>query len=281
MLGLSETAAGTRLHRTLTKLRKACNELTTPPRSSATWPPWTPRSRAAPRRTTIRSHASCRSWRWRCAPTRRGPSRAFAEELRERVEAGLPRGEPRARCGRARRKRAERAAARGFLLPVAGVRRAAAAGRRGRVRRRAVRARRRRRRQRQRRGAGGGGSGERRWRRRDGRRGDAAPALPVRPPGEARHRDAAVPAPVRRAASPPGQRNRKIERSFSLELDVPLDEMARVADEVTAVTNRHGGFVLDSSRQLGRRRTAAATSRCASRATGCARLCATSPSWLR
>ena len=45
----------------------------------------------------------------------------------------------------------------------------------------------------------------------------------------------------------PGQRSRKIERSFSLELDVPLDQMARVADGVTAVTNRHGGFVLDSS----------------------------------
>jgi hypothetical protein len=50
----------------------------------------------------------------------------------------------------------------------------------------------------------------------------------------------------------PGQPNRKIERSFSLELDVPLDDMARVADEVTAVTNRHGGFVLNSSVNSGR-----------------------------
>jgi Domain of unknown function (DUF4349) len=49
----------------------------------------------------------------------------------------------------------------------------------------------------------------------------------------------------------PGQRNRKIERSFSLELAVPLDQMTRVADEVTAVTNRHGGFVLDSSVNTG------------------------------
>ena len=49
----------------------------------------------------------------------------------------------------------------------------------------------------------------------------------------------------------PGQRNRKIERSFSLELAVPLEEMTRVADEVTAVTNRHGGFVLDSSVNTG------------------------------
>jgi len=49
----------------------------------------------------------------------------------------------------------------------------------------------------------------------------------------------------------PGQRNRKIERSFSLELAVPLDEMTRVADEVTEVTNRHGGFVLNSSVNTG------------------------------
>jgi len=50
----------------------------------------------------------------------------------------------------------------------------------------------------------------------------------------------------------PRQANRKIERSFSLELDVPLDDMARVADQVTAVTNRHGGFVLNSSVNSGR-----------------------------
>jgi hypothetical protein len=45
----------------------------------------------------------------------------------------------------------------------------------------------------------------------------------------------------------PGQLERRIERSFSLELDVPLADMSRVADEVTAVTDRHGGFVLSSS----------------------------------
>jgi hypothetical protein len=45
----------------------------------------------------------------------------------------------------------------------------------------------------------------------------------------------------------PGRSDRKIERSFSLELAVALDEMARVAEDVAAVTNRHGGFVLSSS----------------------------------
>jgi hypothetical protein len=45
----------------------------------------------------------------------------------------------------------------------------------------------------------------------------------------------------------PREPNRRIERSFALELDVPRGELTRVADEVTAVTNRHGGFVLSSS----------------------------------
>jgi hypothetical protein len=49
----------------------------------------------------------------------------------------------------------------------------------------------------------------------------------------------------------PGQPERRIERSFSLELDVPADDMNRVADQVTAVTNRHGGFVLSSSLDTG------------------------------
>ncbi len=45
----------------------------------------------------------------------------------------------------------------------------------------------------------------------------------------------------------PGQRNRRIERSFSLELGVPAGRLAGVADEVARVTDRHGGFVLSSS----------------------------------
>jgi hypothetical protein len=49
----------------------------------------------------------------------------------------------------------------------------------------------------------------------------------------------------------PGERARKIERSVGLELEAPADELARVADQVTAVTNRHGGFVLSSSLSTG------------------------------
>jgi hypothetical protein len=50
----------------------------------------------------------------------------------------------------------------------------------------------------------------------------------------------------------PGRRDRKIERSIALELEMPVDQMARVAEQVTAVTNRHGGFVLSSSVSTGK-----------------------------
>jgi hypothetical protein len=49
----------------------------------------------------------------------------------------------------------------------------------------------------------------------------------------------------------PGRSDRKIERSIALELEMPLAEMARVAEQVTTVTNRHGGFVLSSSVSTG------------------------------
>ena len=49
----------------------------------------------------------------------------------------------------------------------------------------------------------------------------------------------------------PGRTDRRIERTFALELESPVDQMQRVADQVTAVTNRHGGFVLSSSVSTG------------------------------
>jgi hypothetical protein len=49
----------------------------------------------------------------------------------------------------------------------------------------------------------------------------------------------------------PGRGDRRIERTFAMELAMPVDEMQRVADQVTAVTNRHGGFVLSSSVSTG------------------------------
>ena len=45
----------------------------------------------------------------------------------------------------------------------------------------------------------------------------------------------------------PGRSNRRIERSVSLELGAPADEMERLADRVNSVTARYGGFVLSSS----------------------------------
>jgi Domain of unknown function (DUF4349) len=49
----------------------------------------------------------------------------------------------------------------------------------------------------------------------------------------------------------PGRADRRIERTFAMELAMPVDQMQRVADQVTAVTNRHGGFVLSSSVSTG------------------------------
>ena len=74
--------------------------------------------------------------------------------------------------------------------------------------------------------------------------GDQA-ALAAEPPG------GVVPLPRSSRGFAPGRADRKIERSISLELEAPVDEMAHVADQVTAVTYRHGGFVLNSSVSTG------------------------------
>ena len=49
----------------------------------------------------------------------------------------------------------------------------------------------------------------------------------------------------------PGRGDRRIERSVALELAAPVDRMERLAEQVTAVTNRFGGFVLSSSLSTG------------------------------
>jgi hypothetical protein len=106
-------------------------------------------------------------------------------------------------------------------------------------------------------GASGGGGGD------DDASGSAAPAIVApeqRPPQSQEFQRAAdqaasssgpaVPLPPDGGFAP-GQRNRKIERSVGLELEMPVDQMARVAEQVTTVTNRHGGFVLSSSVSTG------------------------------
>ena len=95
-------------------------------------------------------------------------------------------------------------------------------------------------------GAGGGGAAVRA----DDGGGSVAPEAAERAPsgGNAAVTVSPGPPPQRFA---PGQSNRKIERSIGLELEAPVDEMQRVADQVTSVTNRHGGFVLNSSLSTG------------------------------
>jgi hypothetical protein len=197
------------------------------------------------------------------------PGPGFAEELRARVEAGFPRdpessraraeaaaGRQQATLARlaARAARGPDALSRRFLLPIAGVGLPlllivvvvfAAGGPPGAGGGGDDDA-----------ASGGGGSVAGDGAEAGGGRGEAAQegplnALPISPgSGASRDRATVAPSPQplpRDGGFAPGQRDRKIERSFSLELDVPLDDMARVADGVTAVTNRHGGFVLNSS----------------------------------
>lgn len=45
----------------------------------------------------------------------------------------------------------------------------------------------------------------------------------------------------------PGQSNRKVERSISMTLEAPDEEIPALAQDVAQVTNRHGGFVLSST----------------------------------
>ena len=93
---------------------------------------------------------------------------------------------------------------------------------------------------------GGGGAA------RSGGGSDAREAAPV--PGPGRAAGSAEPAVVLPPADrgfAPGRGNRKIERTIGLELEMPVDDMPRVAEQVTAVTNRHGGFVLSSSVSTG------------------------------
>jgi hypothetical protein len=49
----------------------------------------------------------------------------------------------------------------------------------------------------------------------------------------------------------PGARERRIERSASLTIAAPGGKLDTIGDEVTAVTDRHGGFVLSSSLSTG------------------------------
>ena len=99
-------------------------------------------------------------------------------------------------------------------------------------------------------GGGGGGGAES-----DSGAGSAEPAISA-PKESARSaggadQSAATVLPPSGGGFAPGRSDRKIERSVGLELEMPVNQMARVADQVTAVTNRYGGFVLNSSVSTG------------------------------
>ena len=70
----------------------------------------------------------------------------------------------------------------------------------------------------------------------------------------------------------PGRSDRKIERSVALELETPVDQMARVAEQVTAVRPTATAASCSAPRCRPARTARAATSTCASRPPGCARL---------
>jgi uncharacterized protein DUF4349 len=98
-------------------------------------------------------------------------------------------------------------------------------------------------------GGGGGGGGDAAPGADSGGAGGAEPALPPGQPGVARSSAEAL----RRAAPPgpggfaPGTPRRRVERTISMTLEAPDEEIPRLGQEITRVTARHGGFVLSSS----------------------------------
>jgi Domain of unknown function (DUF4349) len=86
-------------------------------------------------------------------------------------------------------------------------------------------------------------------------------AVPAPPGGQSAARSAApevrlaqpdrIQSPVAPAAGgggfAPGRSERKVERSISMTLEAPNEEIPALAQDVTRVTNRHGGFVLSST----------------------------------
>ena len=85
----------------------------------------------------------------------------------------------------------------------------------------------------------------------------AAPAEPFQEQARKSAPDAAADTAVPPSVPAPGdgfapnRSNRKIERSVALELATPANRMERLGEQVTAVTNRYGGFVLSSSLTTG------------------------------
>ena len=164
------------------------------------------------------------------------PAAQFAERLRGRVEAGFP------RSPRSARVRAPRVAKR--LLPAATALTAlvlivAASSTVDLNRDDSDDG-----------GGGGGGVAE------SGDGGGSAAPAPTPAPDASRAAGGAgqsttsvvPPVPAQRSGGfAPGRRERKIERSISMTLEAPNEDIPSLASDVTEVTNRHGGFVLRSN----------------------------------
>jgi hypothetical protein len=75
----------------------------------------------------------------------------------------------------------------------------------------------------------------------------AGPAVPLAQPDRAESAIAPGEPPGRGGGFAPGRSNRKVERTISMTLEAPDEEIPALAQEVTQVTNRHGGFVLSST----------------------------------
>jgi hypothetical protein len=70
------------------------------------------------------------------------------------------------------------------------------------------------------------------------------PAVPLAQPDPAQ---SAMEPPARGGGFAPGRSDRQVERSISMTLEAPHEEIPALAQDVTQVTNRHGGFVLSST----------------------------------
>jgi hypothetical protein len=82
-------------------------------------------------------------------------------------------------------------------------------------------------------------------------RSSAEPALPLTQPDAPQSATGsgagAIAPPSPGGGFAPGRSNRKVERSISMTLEAPDEEIPALAHDVTQVTNRHGGFVLSST----------------------------------
>jgi Domain of unknown function (DUF4349) len=98
--------------------------------------------------------------------------------------------------------------------------------------------------------SGGGAAESAGGARDDAARSGAEPAVPLAQPDapqSAQTQSRAIAPPSPGGGFAPGRSNRKVERSISMTLEAPDEEIPALSQDVTQVTSRHGGFVLSST----------------------------------